>query len=117
MAIGDRIKKARTGAGLSMEQLAAKVGVTWQSVQQWERPKGKATTPKPRRLAAIARALNVSEDWLLLGRDNGDRSDRQALHNLIDRLPDRHIPSVETMLLALVSDDDQDAQDIARKGA
>lgn len=120
MTIGERIKKARTDAGLSMEQLADRVGVKWQSVQQWERPpeKGKnPTIPRSHRLTSLAKALNVSEDWLLLGRNHGGRNDRQTLHSLIDRLPDRHVPVVETMLLALISDDAEDPQDIARKGA
>lgn len=36
MEIGDRIRKARTDAGLSQRQLAAKVGVSDGLVGQWE---------------------------------------------------------------------------------
>jgi len=47
-----------------MEQLALSVGVSWQTVQQWENGK---TAPKRLRLDAVATALQTTADNLLFG--------------------------------------------------
>ncbi|MYZ41396.1 helix-turn-helix domain-containing protein [Schauerella aestuarii] len=62
--IHTRIKQLRESLQLSMEQLAALVGVSWQTVQQWENGK---TAPKRLRLEAVANALQTTSDHLLLG--------------------------------------------------
>lgn len=60
----ETIKNLRTILGLTQEQFAAKVGVTWSTVNRWENGRGnpsplamrrieelKKTTRKPRRLS------------------------------------------------------------------
>lgn len=59
-----RIKRLREAKGLSMEQLADAVSVSWQTVQQWENGK---TAPQRKRLGAVASALGTSAEYLLLG--------------------------------------------------
>lgn len=67
MNIHRRIKERREALGLSMETLAAKVGVkAWQTVQQWEKEDG-GTAPKRDRLAAVAAALETTPEWLMFG--------------------------------------------------
>lgn len=56
MTIGERIKAARLKAGITQEELAAKLNITYQSIGQWERGK---RTPKPQTLKRIADALGV----------------------------------------------------------
>lgn len=63
MDIHTRIRRRREALGLTMEALAERLGVSWQTVQQWERH----TAPKRTRLPEVARALNTTPEWLLLG--------------------------------------------------
>lgn len=50
---------------MTQEGLAAKVGVAYQSVQEWERERG--TAPSRKRQKAVAEALGVSVDHLITG--------------------------------------------------
>lgn len=60
-----------------MEDLAARVGVSWQTIQQWENGK---TAPKRTRLIAVAQALQTTPEYLAVGtgeaatRTTGDNS-------------------------------------------
>jgi phage repressor protein C with HTH and peptisase S24 domain len=78
MNIHQRIYKARTDLGLSMEDLADKLGVAWQTVQQWEKEDG--TAPKRKRLEAVAAALGKTVEYLL----NGDEESDYAVIPLVD---------------------------------
>lgn len=62
--IHDRIHRLREARGLSMEQLASAVGVSWQTVQQWENGK---TAPKRTRQTLVADALGVTVHELVAG--------------------------------------------------
>lgn len=62
--VHDRIKELREKAGLSMEQLAEKLGTAWQTIQQWENGK---TAPQRKRLQSVAEALNTTVDYLVTG--------------------------------------------------
>jgi len=71
MAIKDIIKAARDAKGLSMEQVAAAVGVrSWQTVQQWENGK---TAPSRKRIQKVAEVLGINEMELITG--NAEASD------------------------------------------
>ena len=66
MSINKRIKERRLAMGLtSHKALADLVGVTWQTVQQWEKEGG--TAPNRSRIDAVASALGVSAEWLRTG--------------------------------------------------
>ncbi|MDC9591439.1 helix-turn-helix transcriptional regulator [Xenorhabdus sp. XENO-10] len=58
-----RIKQARLANKLTQAELADKLSVTPQSVQQWE----SSTEPKKARLTALAHVLSVDVNWLLFG--------------------------------------------------
>lgn len=63
--INQRIKTARLKRQLTWQQLGDAVGVSWQSVRNWELEGG--TAPTRKRLGAVAAALDVSAEWLLAG--------------------------------------------------
>lgn len=54
--VGRRIRAARNRVGLTQEQLSSKLGLTRQTIIQWERGK---TTPDVYRLKELAAALGV----------------------------------------------------------
>jgi len=62
MTTGEKIKSARTEAGLSQEQLAEKLNVSRSAVAKWESEGG---TPDVENLKNIADLLGVSIDYLL----------------------------------------------------
>lgn len=62
MTFGEKLKKARTQAGYSQEQLAEKLCVSRSAVAKWETDKG---MPDIENLKATAQLLNVSIDYLL----------------------------------------------------
>ncbi|WP_204673245.1 helix-turn-helix transcriptional regulator [Enorma phocaeensis] len=64
LAIGERIKQSRAAAGLSQEALARLVGVSRQTVSNWERSR---TTPDAYALKRIAEACGTTVDSLLGG--------------------------------------------------
>jgi phage repressor protein C with HTH and peptisase S24 domain len=78
MNIHQRIKKARNDLGLSMEELGKRLGVSWQTVQQWERDDG--TAPKRKRLEEVATVLGKTVEYLL----NGDEESDYAVIPLVD---------------------------------
>lgn len=64
MEVGYRLRAARLKRGLTVTQLASAAGVAESSVRGWERGR---TRPRDRHAIALARALQVSAAWLLLG--------------------------------------------------
>lgn len=60
MSIGERVKLKRLEMGLSQEELAVKSGTTQQSIVNVETGK----TKSPRNILDLARALNVSPEYL-----------------------------------------------------
>lgn len=65
--VGPRIRIARENAGLTVEQLATRLGVRIDTIQDWE---DGAETPRANRLLTLAGLLNVSLTWLLEGRED-----------------------------------------------
>lgn len=64
-AFGDRMRTARTAAGMTQNALAVAVGATDASISNWENGK---KVPTPDTIVAIADELGVTCDWLLTGR-------------------------------------------------
>lgn len=62
MSIGQRIKQARESLNWSQTDLAEKLGISPQAVQQWE---SGATSPRGKRLKNVANLLGVTTDWLM----------------------------------------------------
>jgi transcriptional regulator with XRE-family HTH domain len=81
--IHSRIYQARKEKGLSLEQLAEKVGVRWQSVQNWENGQ---SAPKRTRIAAVEKALEKPSGWLMLGEQSEAKpKEKKVLHQLTPR--------------------------------
>jgi transcriptional regulator with XRE-family HTH domain len=72
MNLGNNILELRKQMHLSQEKLGEKVGVTRQTISNWELEQ---TTPDTHQLIALAKALNVSIDTLV---DND-------IHNLLEQ--------------------------------
>lgn len=62
MKLGENILKLRKKQGLSQEQLGEKVGVTRQTISNWELDE---TSPNPEQLKLLSKVLCVSIDELL----------------------------------------------------
>ena len=77
MTLVDRIRDARTKAGLSQSELAGRLHVSRQAVSKWESGRG---TPDIENLRNLARLLGVSVDYLV-----GDSGD-SALTGVTSRL-------------------------------
>ncbi|AKJ43790.1 hypothetical protein QQ39_06515 [Pragia fontium] len=76
--IHSRIKQARIDSGLTQAQVADRLGVSPQSVQQWE----SSTAPRRNRLVALCSILGVDSNWVLFGGDAAPPS------NNISELPE-----------------------------
>jgi len=61
--LGERIRKARIEYGMSQAELARRIKITTQSMNQIEM--GKISDPAASRVREIARVLKVSADYLL----------------------------------------------------
>ena len=76
MELRHRVLIARREKGFSQEDLARNVGVSVNTIARFER--GEIGDIKAQVLAKIARALDVTTDWLL-GLTSGDAEDEEAL--------------------------------------
>ncbi|ADZ91071.1 helix-turn-helix domain-containing protein [Marinomonas mediterranea] len=63
MNIAERVKTQRIHLGLTQTELANKVGISQQSLQKIE----DARTSNPRKLLALAKALECTPEWLQFG--------------------------------------------------
>ena len=63
-SVGQRIGQARQSAGLSVAQLARRLGVRNATLSNWESDKSQ---PRANRMTTLAGVLNVSPTWLLTG--------------------------------------------------
>lgn len=66
MELYERIAFVRKAAGLTQEQLGEKLGVTRQAVSKWE---SNQATPDAATIARLCAELNVSADFVLLGKE------------------------------------------------
>lgn len=85
MDFGKRLRYRRKKIGLSQEDLARLLGVTYQCVQGWER---KRTCPRTKSLPILAYALGVTTDWLLGVVPLEDRSHNTIPGHILDALQD-----------------------------
>ena len=109
-----RIKELREKAGLSMEQLAQKLGVTKSRVNMWE---NSGTVPRMNVLVEVAKHFHVSTDYLL-GNDatedlSQDNHRLYALQRNLGKLNEEDLEKAEGMLKAVFgeifnSDGDED---------
>jgi transcriptional regulator with XRE-family HTH domain len=67
VTINQRIKRRREALKISQAGLARLMGVSTQSVQQWESNGPDRTTPRRTKRAKLATVLKTTEDWLEFG--------------------------------------------------
>lgn len=65
---GDRLAAARDEAGLSISELARRLGVRQSTLHKWEDDQSE---PRANRLSILAGLLNVSIMWLINGEGEG----------------------------------------------
>lgn len=85
--VGALIKRLRRSSGMTQTQLAAKLHVSYQQVQKYEKGRSELTL---RRLKQMAEALDVPADILLMGFHNADgRDEEMEVMALYRRIEDR----------------------------
>lgn len=100
MKIGDRVKLRRLELGLSQEDLAEEIGISYQSIGQWESGK---TAPRQNKLPVLALTLKTTQEWLQFG--SGEkiatkaakafRPDRLKFHARIDEMTPDQLQALE----------------------
>ena len=75
MELKERILEARQRANLTQQDLASRLNVTKAAVSSWEH----GTVPRQDKIADIAKATNVSLEWLLLGNKNAGEYDSRQI--------------------------------------
>ena len=68
MEIKDKIKTRRLQLGLTLEEIANKVGVAKSTVKKWE--SGQISSMRQSKIAALATALQVDPTFLIFNDDN-----------------------------------------------
>jgi transcriptional regulator with XRE-family HTH domain len=86
---GKRLRQARKQAKLTGPYIAKQLGVSPQTISQWER---ELHHPNADRLAELARLIGVKTDWLLTGQDGPS----QGLIDVVGRL----VPKIASADLA-----------------
>ena len=84
--LDNRIRRARTLAGLTQAELAQRVGVQRGAVAQWESPYG--NLPSMDHLIAIAVHTGVGLEWLGTGRGEPRPDNTADIANLDERAQD-----------------------------
>lgn len=90
--LGGRLSVARDTAGLSLADVANRVGVRKESLLSWEADRAE---PRPSRLIDLAGILGVSPMWLMTGVGSGPVEETtdlplEALRLQLQRLTDAH---------------------------
>jgi transcriptional regulator with XRE-family HTH domain len=111
-----RVKDLREKSGLSMEQLATKLGVSKSRVNMWE---NNGTIPRRDVLIQLAKYFEVSTDYLLGNDDDSTISPTNAklssLQRNLGKLNEADLNRAEGMLKAVFMDifnDEEDDDDI-----
>ncbi len=73
--LSERVRHARLQKGWTQRELAAQAGTTQQTINEIER--GNIT--RPRKIKALAMALDVSPAWLQFGVEEIDKLDKEAI--------------------------------------
>jgi HTH-type transcriptional regulator, cell division transcriptional repressor len=89
--IGGRLSRARDASGLTVKELAWRLGVKMATINAWESDRSQ---PGSHRLTILAGILQVSLSWILHGvgtapSDTETSDDSAAMNSQIDRL--RHL--------------------------
>jgi transcriptional regulator with XRE-family HTH domain len=90
--MGGRLQRARDAAGLTVGELAARLGVKASTVQAWESDRSQ---PRANKLQMVAGILNVGLAWLMDGLGSGPaESGDELIESISTRLTRmRHLQS------------------------
>lgn len=97
--LGERLKQARAGLGLTQKELCLRVGLPLQSLKDYE---GSKRLPGSEALCAYASA-GIRVDWLLTGKGPmlaADQVDQEQLAALRAQAAQPAPPDIDTQLLA-----------------
>lgn len=109
---GIRIKKLRIDSGLSMQDLAEKVGVTKSSINMWENSN---SVPKDSILIKLSQIFNVSIDYLL-GNEKMEEKvpENKRLYYIqrnLEKLDEQKLKQAEKILQTVFDDIFEDRED------
>jgi transcriptional regulator with XRE-family HTH domain len=101
-SFSQRLKEARTKAGLSQYELARRSGVSRDVIAQCEA--GKIMRPKG--LEELAKVLGVSPAWLAFGDDRIDKISKEGLELALlwEDMTHEQKTAIETMIRSLSKD-------------
>ena len=91
MRLGEKVLKLRKKFNISQEQLGEQVGVTRQTISNWELGE---TSPNPEQLKLLSKALNISIDELL---ENDIKSVEKDEVNKIESEPNKFLKVSKTI--------------------
>ena len=91
MRLGEKVLKLRKKFNISQEQLGEQVGVTRQTISNWELGE---TSPNPEQLKLLSKALNISIDELL---ENDIKSVEKDEVNKIEGNPNKFLKLSKTI--------------------
>lgn len=94
MELNERIAFVRRAAGLSQEQLGEQLGVTRQAVSKWESGQ---TVPDAITISRLCQVLNVSADFVLLGKEPEESAHTSQEDPLVCPCCGRRSPAATTV--------------------
>lgn len=102
---GKKIKKLRIDSGLSMQELAEKIGVTKSSINMWENSN---SIPKDSILIKLSKVFDVSIDYLL-GNEKMEEKvpESKTLHYIqrnLEKLDEQKLKQAEKILQTVFDD-------------
>ena len=103
--LGDRIKEARVRCGLSQSELARRIGVRSQTINQWEHNKKKPSRDNVVRLVQVTQS---SLSWLLYGKPSPEQKENASLASIGTR--GRHVALVSIDRAARLEEPDKSDQ-------
>lgn len=98
MNFGKNIFELRKKQRLSQEQLGEKVGVTRQTISNWELEQ---TTPDTNQLIALSQALNISID-VLVGNDIQNLLEKKVNNVESEVIRNNKLLKISLMILAII---------------
>lgn len=102
MTVGERIKQLRKDLGLTQQQLADKVSVTYIQIGRYETAKSNASADV---LQKIAEALNTTTDFLMSGGNAQQLTDKELLKQFkeVEQMNDEDKHLIKTFIDAFLT--------------
>ncbi len=102
MTTGERIKELRKEQGLTQQQLAEKVGVTYIQIGRYETGKSNASADV---LQKVAGALGTTADFLMNGGNAEQLSDKELLEQFkeVERMDEDDRSTVKKLIDAFIT--------------